>query len=58
MSKPSASPASGLNRRSFMTGTVSAAAAVPLLGTPAKAEEPMTTQLPQRINREGNEFVS
>ncbi|CDX15224.1 putative oxidoreductase, 2Fe-2S subunit [Mesorhizobium sp. ORS 3324] len=39
MLKNPASSATGLSRRSFMTGTVSAAAAAPLLASAAKAEE-------------------
>ncbi|TPI21011.1 (2Fe-2S)-binding protein [Mesorhizobium sp. B4-1-1] len=64
MSHPSASHATGLNRRNFMTGTVSAAAAVPLLASSAKTEvvrpsgarlrEPIVTTL--RINKQRHEL--
>ncbi|MBZ9848263.1 (2Fe-2S)-binding protein [Mesorhizobium sp. CA14] len=63
MSQPSASHVA-LNRRNFMTGTVSAAAAVPLLGSPAKTQEvtqsrarlrePVVTTL--RINKQRHEL--
>ncbi|RRH97454.1 (2Fe-2S)-binding protein [Mesorhizobium tamadayense] len=43
MSQNPASSATGLSRRSFMTGTVSAAAAAPLLTSAAKAEVPAAT---------------
>ncbi|RWA79187.1 MAG: 2Fe-2S iron-sulfur cluster binding domain-containing protein [Mesorhizobium sp.] len=44
MSPNPASSATGLSRRSFMTGTVSAAAAAPLLTSAAKAEAPVATR--------------
>ncbi|AZO31844.1 MAG: 2Fe-2S iron-sulfur cluster binding domain-containing protein [Mesorhizobium sp.] len=44
MSPNPASSATGLSRRSFMTGTVSAAAAAPLLTSVAKAEAPVATR--------------
>ncbi|WFP62601.1 (2Fe-2S)-binding protein [Mesorhizobium sp. WSM4904] len=43
MSQNPVSSATGLSRRSFMTGTVSAAAAAPLLTSAAKAEVPAAT---------------
>lgn len=43
MSQNPVSSATGLSRRSFMTGTVSAAAAAPLLTSGAKAEVPAAT---------------
>lgn len=64
MSQSSASHVAALNRRNFMTGTVSAAAAVPLLGSPAKTQEvtqsgarlrePVVTTL--RINKQRHEL--
>ncbi|RUU14684.1 (2Fe-2S)-binding protein [Mesorhizobium sp. USDA-HM6] len=44
MSPNPASSATGISRRSFMTGTVSAAAAAPLLTSAAKAEVPVATR--------------
>ncbi|MDG4883968.1 2Fe-2S iron-sulfur cluster-binding protein [Mesorhizobium sp. WSM4884] len=43
MSQNPVSSATGLSRRSFMTGTVSAAAAAPLLTSAAKAQVPAAT---------------
>jgi xanthine dehydrogenase YagT iron-sulfur-binding subunit len=40
MSQPSASSGTALSRRSFVTGTVSTVAAMPLIGSSAQAEEP------------------
>ncbi|PBB82123.1 oxidoreductase [Mesorhizobium sp. WSM3879] len=44
MSRIFAPSATGLSRRSFMTATVSAAAAAPLLSSPTRAEKPAATR--------------
>ncbi|OBQ87806.1 MULTISPECIES: (2Fe-2S)-binding protein [unclassified Mesorhizobium] len=44
MSRISAPSTTGLSRRSFMTATVSAAAAAPLLSSPTRAEKPAATR--------------
>ena len=50
MSQPSASSGTALSRRSFVTGTVSTVAAMPLIGSSAQAEEPgRVAQLRQPI---------
>ena len=44
MSQPSALSTNGLSRRKFMAGTVSAAAAAPMLASTARAEAPTASQ--------------
>ncbi|RWG56387.1 MAG: (2Fe-2S)-binding protein [Mesorhizobium sp.] len=44
MSRISAPSTTGLSRQSFMTATVSAAAAAPLLSSPTRAEKPAATR--------------